>query len=95
MLGGTAPIDTDGRIQEYPLPDRACRPHAIVADPARGVCWFTEWGTGRIGSITPGGHIEEYDLPGGRSCEPHGLAVGPDGALYIASEIGEITRMEP
>lgn len=87
-------IGTDGRIREYPLPDRACRPHAITADPARGVCWFTEWGTGRVGSITPGGHIEEYDLPD-HSCEPHGLAVGPDGALYVALETGEIARIEP
>jgi hypothetical protein len=39
-------------------------------------------------------HVAEYDLPD-PSSEPHGLAVGSDDALYVALEIGEITRMEP
>jgi virginiamycin B lyase len=86
-------ISTDGRVEEFPLPDRACRPHAITADLATGVCWFTEWGTGRVGSITPEGHIEEYDLPNPAS-EPHGLTLGPDGALYVALEIGAVARLE-
>jgi virginiamycin B lyase len=86
-------ITTDGRIEEFPLPDRGSRPHAIIAD-STGVCWFTEWGANRIGSITPAGRIEEYALPT-PSSEPHGLAVGPDSALYVALEIGEVVRLEP
>ncbi|MFJ9847586.1 hypothetical protein ACIRYZ_45655 [Kitasatospora sp. NPDC101155] len=87
-------IGTDGRINEFPLPDRGSRPHAIAADPVRGGCWFTEWGAGRVGFITPAGMISEYDLQDPGS-EPHGLAVDPDGAVHVALETGAILRLEP
>jgi virginiamycin B lyase len=62
--------------------------------------WFTEMSTDRIGrvttdgQITADGEIEEYDLPT-PSSEPHGIAVGPDGALWAALEIGRIARLLP
>jgi hypothetical protein len=49
---------------------------------------------GRIGCITPAGVITEYDLPTPAS-EPHGIAVGPDGALWTALETGAIARLAP
>ncbi|MCY0932038.1 hypothetical protein OTB20_38895 [Streptomyces sp. H27-H1] len=54
--------------------------------------WFTEWGSGRIGSLTPAGRLTEHLLPT-PDCEPHRLAFGPDGALYAALEKGEILRL--
>jgi hypothetical protein len=43
-------------------------------------CWFTEWASDRIGRIGPGGDSETYTLPDPVS-KPHGIIVGPDGAL--------------
>ena len=83
----------DGRIDEFPLPDRAARPHAIVADPAGG-CWFTEWGANRVGHIDPDGHITAHTLPTPAS-EPHGLTVTPDGAVWAALEIGAVAHLTP
>lgn len=34
----------------------------------------------------------EHALPD-PACEPHGLAFGPDGALYTALETGEVLRL--
>jgi virginiamycin B lyase len=86
-------LGTDGTIQEFPLPDRAAKPHAITTAPS-GACWFTEWGANRVGCITPAGVITEYGLPT-PSSEPHGIAVGPDGAVWTALETGAVARLAP
>lgn len=84
-------ITVDGDIREFPLDENA-RPHAITAAPG-GDCWFTEWGAGRIGRVTPAGEITGYDLPT-PSSEPHGITVGPDGAVWTALEIGAVARLD-
>ena len=76
---------------EFPLPDRAGRPHGITAG-GDGEMWFTEWGGNRIGSITPDGVVEVHDLPTPRS-EPHGITLGPDGAVWTALETGALARL--
>ncbi|MGH3828059.1 MAG: virginiamycin B lyase family protein, partial [Pseudonocardiaceae bacterium] len=83
-------IRPDGRIEEFVLPDRAARPHAIVADPDGG-CWFTEWASSRVAHITNDGKVREIALPA--SSEPHGLTIGPDGALWVALEAGAVIRI--
>lgn len=83
----------DGEVTEYPLADRAARPHAITCGPD-GRLWFTEWGVGRIGVLGPDGQLDGYRLPG-PAAEPHGIAVGPDGAVYAALERGSIARSAP
>nr|WP_235498386.1 hypothetical protein [Frankia sp. R43] len=86
-------IRTDGRIEEFPLPDREARPRAIIADPLTGGCWFTTWAAGRIGHITPDGRIDEYELPT-PSSEPHGLTVTGEGTVFVALETGGLARLE-
>ncbi|SCE17362.1 virginiamycin B lyase [Streptomyces sp. IgraMP-1] len=83
----------DGVIEEFPLPDPAARPHAVVA-AVPGECWFTEWGANRVGRLTGDGEITEYDLPTPAS-EPHGITSGPDGALWAALETGGVARIVP
>lgn len=92
LAGQIGRILPDGRITEFPLPDRSAKPHAVVA-AADGECWFTEWGTGRVGRITETGEITEHALPD-PSSEPHGITVGPDGALWAALETGGVARVE-
>lgn len=83
-------INPNGWIEEFALPDRNAQPHAIVADPGQG-CWLSEWGTSRIAHITTDGDVNEIALPA--SSEPHGLTIGPDGALWVALETGTITQV--
>jgi len=89
--GQVGRITPDGAIVEFPLPDRAGRPHGITAG-GDGEMWFTEWGGNRIGSITPDGVVEVHDLPTPRS-EPHGIVLGPDGAVWTALETGALARL--
>lgn len=84
-------ITPDGKIIEFPLPDRTARPHAVTVD-GDGAAWFTEWGGNRVGTITPDGSVTVHDLPTPDS-EPHGITVGPDGALWTALEIGTLARI--
>jgi virginiamycin B lyase len=46
----------------------------------------------RVGSVNPDGAIEVYDLPTPAS-EPHGIALGPDHALWTALETGSLARV--
>jgi pimeloyl-ACP methyl ester carboxylesterase len=59
-----------------------------------GALWFTRSQDHRIGRVTTGGEIAEYSLPS-PSSEPHGVTVGPDGAVWAALETGGAARLEP
>jgi virginiamycin B lyase len=64
----------------------------LLATGPDGALWFTEWGAGRVGRITPTGDIETHELPNPTS-ESHGITLGPDGALWVALESGAIARV--
>jgi hypothetical protein len=76
----------------FALPDPASQPAGIAAG-SDGNLWFTEYGAGRIGRITPAGAIAEFPLAPG--AKPAGIAAGPDGNLWFtergADRIGKIT----
>jgi virginiamycin B lyase len=55
--------------------------------------WFTEWGSARVGAIDANGRVEHAALAPGS--EPHGLALGPDGAVWVALEAGSLVRLDP
>jgi virginiamycin B lyase len=84
-------IGLDGVIDEFPLPDRGARPHAIAAGPD-GTLWFTEWAANAIGCTprTAASASTGCPLPD----QPHGIALGPDGAMWVALAIGAIARVE-
>jgi YD repeat-containing protein len=46
-----------------------------------GNLWFTNFGTNKIGKITPSGATTEYMLP--RGSLPMGIALGPDGNVWF------------
>jgi YD repeat-containing protein len=70
-------------------------PARITTGPD-GAMWFTEFGGNRIGRITPGGAVTEFDLPR-PGVGPHDITTGPDGALWFTeyndagNAIGRIT----
>jgi DNA-binding beta-propeller fold protein YncE len=69
-----------------------CRANrTVVADPDDGV-WVSLWGSNQIARVSgDGSDVVTIDLPPGS--EPHGLAIGPDGAPWIALESGFVLRM--
>ncbi|CAN5572612.1 virginiamycin B lyase [soil metagenome] len=74
-------------IQEIALPGK---PHAVVADDADGV-WVSLWGADQLARVSGDGEITAFDLPPGS--EPHGLAVGRNGAPWVALESGYVLRV--
>jgi virginiamycin B lyase len=81
-------IPMDEPIQEMELQGK---PHAVVADLDDGV-WVSLWGANQIARVSAdGSEVVTIDLPPGS--EPHGLAIGPDGAPWVALESGYVLRM--
>jgi virginiamycin B lyase len=81
-------IPMDEAIQEMALPGK---PHAVVADPDDGV-WVSLWGADQIARVSgDGSEVITIDLPPGS--EPHGVAIGADGAPWIALESGFVVRL--
>jgi streptogramin lyase len=80
-------------ITVYPLPSSGADPVDIAEGPD-GALWFTEYGAGAIGRITPTGTITQYLIPTAASA-PLDITVGPDGALWFTensgNKIGRIT----
>ena len=84
-------IFPDGQIEEFPLPDSSCRPHAIVVT-ADGGCWATLWAASSIVRLDQDGRlVEETSFQPG--AEPHGLALASDGTLWVALEAGSLAHL--
>ena len=88
---GWVALRADGRIEEFPLPDRSCRPHAIAAT-ADGGCWATLWAASSVIRLDRAGHlVEETRFQAG--AEPHGIALAADGTLWVALEAGFLAHL--
>lgn len=80
-------------IIEYSIPTPFSEPYGITAGPD-GNLWFTEYGTSKIGKITPAGVVTEYTLT--PTAVPTGITLGPDGNLWFAeSQDDKIGRITP
>lgn len=54
LAGQVGRIAGDGKIEQFPLPDRSAKPHAVVATPDGG-CWVTLSATGEAIHSVEGG----------------------------------------
>ncbi len=84
--GIAAPSSASGTVEsdeftEVPAPSKS-EPTNIVSGPD-GSLWFTEYGLGKIGKITPEGHVTSYSTEN-MYTEPDGITVGPDKNLWFA-----------
>jgi virginiamycin B lyase len=75
---------TEFAIAERTMPNPV--PYQIVAGPD-GAMWFTEEGASAIGRIDARGRIRQFPLRS-KNAQPEGIALGPDGALYVAENEG-------
>lgn len=85
-----ARIARDGTVSEVGLPGGA-KPHAVTADGEGGI-WATLWGTDQVAYVSTDGKLTLHDLPDGES-EPHGIAVAPDGSVWVAMESGILAQL--
>ncbi|MCS5714136.1 virginiamycin B lyase [Herbiconiux sp. CPCC 205716] len=91
LAGQIGRVDRAGRVVEHPLPDRGSKPHAIVRDARPdGGSWFTLWGSNELGHVTLDGSFSFVSLAESGHEEPHGLAVGLDGTVWVAMETGAL-----
>jgi len=82
-------------VQEYPIP-KGLFAHDVWADPAAGgAVYFSAQRSGDLGILDPKtGKVETVAL--GRGASPHGVIMGPDGAVWL-TDGGQngIVRVDP
>ncbi len=83
-----------GIITLKPSPTRSSRPYGIAVN-SKGVPFFCEFGTNKIGSIDPATmKITEYSLPKG--AKPRRLAIAHDDVIYYSDYgRGYLGRLDP
>ena len=79
----------------FPVPTHNALPYDITAGPG-GNLWFTEYGAGKIGRITPSGAITEFKIPTPGAGGPSAITAGAGGLVWFTvegkrNEIGRIT----
>src|SRR5438552_15231197 len=75
-------------VAEFPLATAASLPDDI-ARGADGNFWFTEFGSNRIGRVTPAGVITEFSLAGLQAgSEPLNIVSDPNNNLLYFTELG-------
>jgi virginiamycin B lyase len=90
LAGRIGRIADEAPIQELALDDPEAKPHAVIPAQADGV-WVSLWGADQIAHVSDEGEVATIDLPAGS--EPHGMAIGPDEALWVALESGAVIRI--
>lgn len=85
------------QVVQHPLPSPGSDPWAITVDP-RGLVWFVEQGTNRLGEYNPGtGNFTEFNIPTPHS-EPISIASDSSGNIWFTelstNKLGELSRLD-
>jgi virginiamycin B lyase len=75
----------------FPLGSEIETNNKLVAGPD-GNIWLTVGGGNDVAKVTPGGQVEEFDLP--EISGTNGIAVGPDGNLWVPT-VNQVTKFSP
>ncbi|MGN6202459.1 MAG: Vgb family protein [Solirubrobacterales bacterium] len=75
----------------FPVASEIDANNKIVAGPDGNV-WLTVGGGNDVARVTPGGEVQEFDLPG--ISGTNGIAAGPDGNLWVPT-INAVTKFAP
>src|SRR5262249_2090144 len=72
-------IRGNGKVDQFELPDPLAADAGRLTWPGGDKVWFSDRGTGRLGTIEGHGHVVEYQIPDGANGTPvpQGLVVGP------------------
>ena len=66
----------------------------LLAATPDGGCWATLWAASSVVRLDrDGGLAEEISFQPGS--EPHGIALGPDGSVWVALEAGSLAHLTP
>jgi streptogramin lyase len=78
----------NGTIAEFPVLTSSAGVFDITKGPDGNV-WFTEASASKIGRITPGGSVTEFEVP----ASPYGITSGPDGNIWFTEPAaGKVAR---
>ncbi len=81
-------IGSDATVSELvvpPAPGSAQKDVQLrdIAQGADGAMWFTDLGTGSVGSVSAGGTPAIVEHPLGHGAKPRSIALSPDGTLWV------------
>jgi virginiamycin B lyase len=89
-------VRTDGGVDQFPLPDPTLADAGWLTWPGGNKVWFSDRGTGRLGTVDSHGHVVEYqvpDAPGGAS--PNGQVIVNGIVWFTDPPTNRIGRLDP
>ncbi len=97
QLPGQESLDSNveqASIHEFSVP-LGSRPHDVAPMPNGTLVWYTAQGSGELGKLEPTTG-KTYHIALGQGSAPHGVIIGPDGALWITDGgLNAIVRVNP
>jgi streptogramin lyase len=90
---------SNDQVKDQAVTSASAGPHGIVADPADGNLWFTEYAADKIGRINPTTKaLAEFSVPTA-GAGPEGIAVDQSGNIWFteknAKKIAELSPDDP
>src|SRR5215469_7060253 len=85
-------VQANGSIDQFPLPDAADA--GWLTWPGGDAVWFSDRGTGRLGTVDGHGHVVEYQVPG-TGASPNGQVVVDGIVWFTDAPTGRVGRLDP